>query len=196
MTRPEAITYVFVGPPGCGKGTQSDILARRLRLPKVDVGASLRQRATANDAIGQTLQVAMARGEMIPDRKLEGIITPIFQAALSPSGIIIDGYCRTLAQVKHLEKWVSQRVLPPPLIIYLKIDPQKTAQRIAQRRRQAGRIDDAEVIFTKRVSTYRQLTEPAIASLIKRWPYLQINGDQSIEQVAGDLKNQLAPLWV
>lgn len=205
-----AHTYIFFGPPGSGKGTQSDLLAAKLNIPQIDVGSVLRQRAAVADEFGRHLAAVMQSGQAVEEAHVQKVLKPLLTKT-SQKGIIIDGYCRTEEQVSHIDELWHGGTLPEPLLIKINIDPILTLKRIEKRRncRDCGEVqyltssvpttcrhcggllvkrpDDSPEIFLERVKTYHRLSEPAAAAAKKLFTTIEINGDQPIDAVASDI---------
>lgn len=207
-----------MGPPGSGKGTQSDLLGEKLEIPKIDIGSILRKRADKEDEVGQKIHTLQNEGKMVSDDMLEPIIEP--EICVQPeSGFIIDGYCRNSEQVKHIIDWQKKGIIKDPLVVNLEVDTDATLERIKKRRYCAScneikyiktpdqtdcaecgevlakREDDNVDTFMKRVETYRKQALPARKVLENMYPFITIKGDQTIEAVAEDIYKQVKPLW-
>lgn len=210
---------IFVGPPGSGKGTQSDLLGDSLGIPKIDVGSLLRQRAKSPDETGKTIHRFQNEGKMIPDDMLEPVIEPVIQKQPN-KGFILDGYCRNIQQVQHVFDWEKKGIFKEPIVINLNVNTNTTLKRIKQRRFCATcneiryvknddqttcdtchgilqkREDDNVDTFKKRVVTYKQQALPAQKLLADRYKYIVISGEQPIEDVHRNIKKEVTKLWV
>ena len=203
-------TLLFVGPPSSGKGTQSELVAQELAMPRIDVGALLRERARTDDATAHTIQTVMEAGKTLDDDTIRPIAEPAFiTAAAGGRGLIIDGYCRTVEQVDHITDLVRAHQLPPLTVIHITVNEAEATLRMQHRRYCSGcnaqqylvtntddavacvrcgghlvrRNDDSVEVFTKRIATFNTVTKPAIAYLSKKFPVITINGEHSIAVV-------------
>lgn len=203
-------TYLFVGPPSSGKGTQSELLAKEFDLPRVDVGAVLRDRARDHDHLGQQIAAAMNAGAALDDTLIRPIAEPVFvTATLKGKGLIIDGYCRSVNQVDHLQELVADHKIYPVTVIHISVNEAEATKRMEHRRYCSGcnaqqylvttastataclrcgghlikRSDDSLEIFKERIITFHRVTVPAIHKLSQHFTMITIDGEHSIEAV-------------
>ena len=95
---------LLLGPPGAGKGTQGDLLAERLGLPKIATGDMLRAAVRAGTPLGLAARAAMDRGDLVPDDIILDILTEALSAPDAARGAVLDGVVRTVAQAEGLER--------------------------------------------------------------------------------------------
>jgi len=203
-------TILFVGPPSSGKGTQSALLAAELKLPRIDVGALLRDRARDHDPLATKIATTMASGHALSDEMIRPITEPVFvTTAAQHHSLIIDGYCRSVDQVEHLEELVAAKKLPPVTVIHITVNETEATRRMSHRRYCSGcnaqqylitntdeatsclrcgghltkRSDDSIEVFKQRIRTFHKLTVPAIHALTARFSVLTVDGEHSIETV-------------
>lgn len=211
-------TFLFVGPPSSGKGTQSALLAAEFNLPRVDVGAILRDRSREHDALAQQLMADMSSGGTVADATIRPIAEPVFIATVkSHQGLIIDGYCRTAEQVEHLNDLVEEKKIPPVIVVHITVNEDEATRRMQHRRYCSGcnaqqylvtdtdtataclrcgghlikRSDDSLEIFKNRIATYNRATIPAISALSKRFSMITVDGEHSIETVHRTIMQEL-----
>ena len=98
---------VLLGPPGVGKGTQGERLARALAVPKIATGDVLRDAVKAGTKMGLAAQAAMARGDLVPDDVILGILRDVFSRPDAAKGAVLDGVVRTTAQAEGLRDLLS-----------------------------------------------------------------------------------------
>lgn len=201
--------YLFVGPPSSGKGTQSEMLASKEGIPRIDVGAILRERANKEDATASAIRQIMQAGKTLPDKTIRPIVEPIILQRVNAKGLVLDGYCRTLEQVEHLHSLVASKKIPPVLVIKLTVNEQEAVKRMEHRRYCSGcnaqqylvtdakeavsclrcgghltkRADDDLAVFTERLKTYHRKTVPAVKELSRLFTTITIDGEKSIESV-------------
>ena len=123
--------YLLSGPPGAGKGTQSDMLVQRMRFKKLSTGDALRSAAKAGTEVGLRAEALMARGELVPD----AVMLEIVKAALRDFGkarVVLDGYPRTQRQAHDLATLAQE--FPVVMFILLRIGDTEVVARIAGRR--------------------------------------------------------------
>ncbi len=100
---------VMIGPPGAGKGTQAKLLQRRFDIPQISTGDMLRAAKTSGTAIGNRVAEVMARGELVTDDIVIGLISEQLDGESGRHGLIFDGFPRTLAQAAALDKVLKDR---------------------------------------------------------------------------------------
>lgn len=186
MSLAHACRIVLLGPPGAGKGTQAQKLARRLGIPHISTGAILRAEAARGTDLGRRAAALMERGELVPD----DVVLEIVQARLEQDdcrrGFILDGFPRSLAQAEALERecGVASAGLR---VLSLDVPSEELVKRMVLR----GRKDDREDVIRARLEVYRQQTEPLIAFYRERGALVPIDGIGSTEEVFERLMVQL-----
>ncbi|MDO8471691.1 MAG: nucleoside monophosphate kinase [bacterium] len=214
-------TFLFVGPPGSGKGTQAEAVADSLGLPHVDVGALLRELADLDNNTGRLIKSLMIAGKTVPEEVvLEELLVHLKMLDLS-KGLVLDGYCRTQKQAKDLLNLQTQGVIPPIVVISIKVDDNLLQERITTRKycelrngekknidnsfsvidcqQQGGHIskraDDNLTTFHERLKLYHEQTEPAIADLKETSKGLiMVDGTPPIKSVEATIAQQIQHL--
>ena len=206
---------ILFGPPGAGKGTQGALLAERFGLLRLSTGDMLREAVRAGSDLGKRAQGLMAAGELVPDDLILALVRERMQAGDAASGVIFDGFPRTTAQAKALDRLLAELGRPLEGVIVLKVDDVALVKRLSGRRscpqcnavynvhteppRVAGkcdhcgaelvhRADDVEETVQRRLDVYRDQTEPLIEHYRSNGTALHmIDGDRAIERVHEDL---------
>lgn len=157
------MNLILLGPPGAGKGTQSEILAKRLAIPQLSTGEMLRAAVKAGTPVGLKAKEIMATGGLVPDDVVVGIIADRISEADCAKGFILDGFPRTLQQAAALDKLLKTKGKNLNSVIELKVDDKILAERIENRAREtlaAGgtvRADDnAEALKIRLMAYYRE----------------------------------------
>ena len=181
---------IFLGPPGSGKGTQAQILTDNLNLNHLSVGDLLRENILNNTELGKLASNYVKSGELVPDELIidlmDSYITNI-KNKTDNSGIILDGFPRTINQAIALENKIKQLNVSIKAVINLDIPDQKILNRLAAR----GREDDKPELIKNRLKVYRNQTEPLLEFYIERSLLETINGDQSETDVSSAIINVL-----
>ena len=181
---------IFLGPPGSGKGTQAEILTDNLNLNHLSVGDLLRENILNNTELGKLASNYVKSGELVPDELIidlmDSYITNI-KNKTDISGIILDGFPRTINQAIALENKIKQLNVSIKAVINLDIPDQKILNRLAAR----GREDDKPELIKNRLKVYRNQTEPLLEFYSERSLLETINGDQSETDVSSAIINVL-----
>ena len=181
---------IFLGPPGSGKGTQAQILTDNLNLNHLSVGDLLRENILNNTELGKLASNYVKSGELVPDELIidlmDSYITNI-KNKTDNSGIILDGFPRTINQAIALENKIKQLNVSIKAVINLDIPDQKILNRLAAR----GREDDKPKLIKNRLKVYRNQTEPLLEFYSERSLLETINGDQSETDVSSAIINVL-----
>ena len=181
---------IFLGPPGSGKGTQAEILTDKLNLNHLSVGDLLRENILNNTELGKLASSYVKSGELVPDELIidlmDSHITNI-KNKTDISGIILDGFPRTINQAIALENKIKQLNVSIKAVINLDIPDQKILNRLASR----GREDDKPELIKNRLNVYRKQTEPLLEFYKKRSLLDPINGDQAEVDVSNAIINIL-----
>ena len=156
------VRLILLGPPGAGKGTQAQKLAAELGVPHISTGVILREAAQQGTEMGKKAKAIMDAGQLVSDDIMLGIIRDRLQARDCEKGYILDGFPRTIPQAEALDGLLSQRSGPPVVIVSLELDEQELRKRIAGRRTEASRSDDAEETVLNRFLVYQEKTRPLL----------------------------------
>lgn len=156
------VRLILLGPPGAGKGTQAQRLAADLRVPHISTGVILREAAEQGTELGKKAKAIMDAGQLVSDDIMLGIIRDRLQAKDCEKGYILDGFPRTIPQAEALDRLLSKKADPPVVIAFLSLDEQELRRRIAGRRNEAARSDDAEETMLSRFQVYQEKTRPLL----------------------------------
>ena len=153
---------VLLGAPGSGKGTQATRLKEHLQVPHVSTGDLLRAEVKAGSPLGLQAKEVMARGELVSDEILLGMLEDRFSRGDVAQGFILDGYPRNLAQAAALDALLPRIGQPIAAAIQLEVDNELLIERRAGRARAEGRADDTPEAVRKRLQVYDEQTAPVI----------------------------------
>lgn len=149
---------VMFGPPGSGKGTQAAKLQAEVGLEHLSTGDLLRAEA----ARGGELAQAMAAGELLPDRLIEGLVEAWLDAHETAPGALLDGFPRTLEQARALDAMLARRGRRVDLVLALEVAEGELQRRILERASEQGRADDTPSAIRERMLEYHARTEPVL----------------------------------
>lgn len=184
---------ILLGPPGAGKGTQAESLAKRRGLIQLSTGDMLRAAVKAGTEIGRKAEAIMKSGGLVPDEVVIGIIADRIGEPDCANGFILDGFPRTLKQAAALDELLDSKGTILDLVIELKVDDNALLSRIEKRASDtiaAGgtpRADDnAEALKTRLLAYYRE-TSPLIGYYFAQGKLRTIDGMAPIEEVSREI---------
>jgi len=181
---------ILLGPPGAGKGTQSQRLADKYRIAQLSTGDMLRAAISAKTPVGQRAKGIMARGDLVPDDVVVGIISDRMDEADARAGFVLDGFPRTLGQAQALDRLLAEKGLKLDGVIELKVEEDKLLQRIDSRLRdmtargETARPDDNPDAFKVRLAAYREQTKPLIDYYRSKGKLRSVDGMAGIRDVS------------
>lgn len=153
---------LLLGAPGSGKGTQAARLKDSLGVPHISTGDLLRAEVAAGSKLGLEAKEVMARGELVSDAILLGMLEDRFSRADTGNGFILDGYPRNLAQAGALDALLERIGRPMDFAVQLDVPAELLVDRIAGRAKAEGRADDNPESVRKRLQVYESQTAPVI----------------------------------
>tara|TARA_B100000579_G_scaffold335160_1_gene285809 strand:- start:1185 stop:1736 length:552 start_codon:yes stop_codon:yes gene_type:complete len=171
---------LIMGPPGAGKGTQAKILAKRFHLVHLSTGDILRKEIDKSSEVGLKAQTYMNAGNLVPDEVLLEMMQSTL-TELKDSGVILDGFPRTIPQAIGLSKIFQSLDQAIDSIINIKVDMNVLITRLVERAKKSGRADDTEEVIVNRQNVYLELTAPLIDFYQSN--IIHIDGDGSIDEV-------------
>ncbi|MCJ2061698.1 adenylate kinase [Methylobacterium sp. J-088] len=190
---------ILLGPPGAGKGTQSERIVQRFGIPQLSTGDMLRAAVAAETPVGLEAKAVMESGGLVSDRIVVGIVADRIEEPDARRGFILDGFPRTVAQAEALSAMLASKGLNLSAVIELKVDENALVGRIERRaaetlaRGQAVRKDDTPEVFKQRLEAYRAQTAPLSAYYAEKGMLETIDGMQPIDKVTADLMAVLEP---
>lgn len=181
---------ILLGPPGAGKGTQSQRLVAQHGIVQLSTGDMLRAAVAAGTPIGQKAKAVMEAGQLVSDDIVIGIIADRLDEADARKGFILDGFPRTVAQAEALDAMLEQKGLKLDAVIELVVDQSALVNRIvnrAEEARQRGepvRKDDDPEVFKHRLEAYNRDTAVVAPYYKARGQLQQIDGMMPIDEVS------------
>ncbi|WP_375458209.1 adenylate kinase [uncultured Enterovirga sp.] len=188
---------ILLGPPGAGKGTQSARIVERLGIPQLSTGDMLRAAVAAGTPVGVMAKDVMARGELVSDALVIGIVADRIEQADAARGFILDGFPRTVPQAEALDHMLAEKGMRLDAVIELKVDEKALVARIAKRaaetasRGEPVRKDDNPEAFQIRLSAYREQTSPLSEYYRGRGLLRVTDGMAPIDTVTADITRLL-----
>ena len=208
----QALNVVMLGPPGAGKGTQAERLARRHGLPKISTGDILREAVQAGTELGLIARATMEAGNLVGDEVMIGIVRERLDRADARKGFVLDGFPRTIVQANALDRLVNGR--GPLVVLDIVVPEEVLVRRLASRRicgecgsnaavewlmacgkcggKLIARVDDGVGIVRERLGVYHRQTKPLVEYYSGRSTFRQIDGNLPPDVVTGAIDAALA----
>jgi len=174
---------LLLGAPGSGKGTQAARLKDSLGVPHISTGDLLRAEVAAGSKLGLEAKEVMARGELVSDAILLGMLEARFSRADTDNGFILDGYPRNLAQADALDALLVGIGRPMDFAVQLEVPTELLVERIAGRAKAEGRADDNPESVRKRLQVYTDQTAPVIDFYRQHGQLTVVDGVGELDEV-------------
>lgn len=173
---------LLMGPPGAGKGTQGDKLARARRLHKLSTGDMLRHHVREQTDLGKQAKQLMDAGDLVPD----GLIVDMVEATvdeLDEVRVLLDGFPRTTAQAEALDALLARHQASLTAALLLEVPQEQLIARLLKRAQDEGRSDDNETTIRNRMNVYNGQTKPLVDYYDGHGVLRRIDGEGSVEAV-------------
>ncbi|MBK9464366.1 MAG: adenylate kinase [Chitinophagaceae bacterium] len=175
---------ILFGPPGCGKGTQSDKLVEKYGLVHLSTGNLLRQEIKDKTPLGLEAKNFIDKGQLVPDEVVIGMVDSYFDQHKDAKGFLFDGFPRTVAQAKALDKLMELKKTEIGKVLVLDVNEEELIKRLVLRGKTSGRSDDAdENIQRNRQEVYKKETLPVAAYYSKSGKVAKVDGMGSISEI-------------
>lgn len=184
---------VLLGAPGSGKGTQAARLKEHLQVPHISTGDLLRAEVAAGSKLGLAAKEVMARGELVSDAILLGMLEDRFSRPDTRGGFILDGYPRNLAQAAALDALLSRLGQPMDYAVQLDVPTEMLVERIAGRAKAEGRADDNPESVRTRLDVYESQTAPVVEFYRQHGQLTVVAGVGSLDEVFTRILEAIAP---
>jgi adenylate kinase len=191
---------ILLGPPGSGKGTQAQRLVQRYGIIQLSTGEMLRAAVAAETPVGLKAKDIMASGGLVPDDVVVGIISDRIDQPDAAAGFILDGFPRTVPQAEALDELLKNKHMKLDSVIELRVNESALIDRVETRaaetraRGEEVRIDDTPEVLTKRLASYRSLTEPLIHYYSERRKLMTVDGMMTIAEVTREIDRILTAI--
>jgi adenylate kinase len=175
-----AARMVLLGPPGAGKGTQAEVLGRRLGIPAISTGDLLREAVAAGTELGRRVESIMSTGSLVDDATMAEVVRERLAREDAARGFLLDGYPRTLPQAETLAGILGELGRGLDAVLLVDVPEEELVRRTLAR----GRADDREEVVRERLRVYREKTAPLIGYYRQRGLLREIDGDRPIAEVS------------
>jgi adenylate kinase len=183
---------ILFGPPGSGKGTQSDKLVAKYGLVHLSTGNLLREEIAAKTPLGIQAMRFMDKGQLVPDEVVIGMVDSYFDKHKEAKGFLFDGFPRTVAQAKALDHLLGVKKTSISMVLILAVDEKELLKRLILRGKTSGRSDDAdETILRSRQDVYKRETLPVADYYSKTNKVNNVDGMGGIDEIFERLCSQI-----
>ena len=175
---------ILFGPPGSGKGTQSEKLVEKYKLIHLSTGNLLREEITNRTPLGLEAKSFMDRGQLVPDEVVIGMIDSCLEHHKDAAGFLFDGFPRTAAQADALDKLLNLKKTEISLVLALDVSEEELVKRLLNRGKTSGRSDDTnETVIHQRFMVYKNETAPIAEHYKKLRKFQSIKGEGSVDEI-------------
>lgn len=186
------LNLVLFGPPGAGKGTQSQNLIKQYGLIHLSTGDILRNEIANNTTLGVEAKKLMDEGLLVPDDVVIGMISNKLDANKEAKGFIFDGFPRTVAQAQALDNLLSTKNSSIDAMVALEVDEVELEKRLLLRGKDSGRSDDQNPeIIKKRIVEYVSKTAVVASFYASQNKFYSVNGIGNIDTIFADITKVL-----
>jgi len=186
------LNLILFGPPGSGKGTQSEKLVEKYHLIHLSTGDLLRKEISTKTELGLAAQGFMNEGKLVPDEVVIGMIGNCIDANPQAKGFLFDGFPRTVPQANALDVLLSKKSTPINTVLFLQVNEDELIKRLVKRGETSGRADDADpAIQKKRQDVYKNETLP-VSEYYKQFnKVVNVEGEGSIDDIFNALCTEI-----
>jgi adenylate kinase len=175
---------ILFGPPGSGKGTQSDKLVAKYGLVHLSTGNLLREEISQKTPLGIKAMGFMDKGQLVPDEVVIGMVDSYFDKHKNAKGFLFDGFPRTVAQAKALDNLLALKKTGIAAVLALEVGEEELVKRLLNRGKTSGRSDDTnEEVIRKRFSVYINETTPVAEHYRKLNKFQSVKGEGSVDEI-------------
>ncbi len=182
------VNIVLFGPPGAGKGTQSEGIINKYELSHISTGDLFRKHLKEGTALGKLAQKYMDEGNLVPDQVVIDMVDYKIKSDGKVNGYIFDGFPRTVAQADALDKLMNSKGSPISCMIALEVSKDELVKRLMNRGKTSGRTDDQdEAKIQNRITVYENETMPVANYYQKQNKFNSIHGIGTVEEIFNNI---------
>jgi adenylate kinase len=183
---------ILFGPPGSGKGTQSEKLIEKYGLKHLSTGDLLRSQIAQQTPLGLEAKTLIDKGELVPDEVVIGMIKAALESNTNAKGFLFDGFPRTQAQAAALDKLLAQYKAEINVVLALEVSEEELVKRLLNRGLTSGRSDDAgESVVRARIAEYHNKTAAVAAHYAKSNKVVAIEGEGTVDTIFASLAAEI-----
>jgi len=181
------MNIVIFGPPGAGKGTQSNFIVKKFKLFQLSTGELLREEINNKTKLGQEIESIINSGNLVSDNIVSDLIEKYISNKIFKNRLIFDGYPRNLNQANNLNDLLKKYDQKIDMVLKLSVSLETIKSRILERKIQEKRVDDDEDVAVKRFKTYEQNINPVIDFYKQTNLLTVVNGETSISKISDEI---------
>lgn len=183
---------ILFGPPGSGKGTQSERLIGKYGFRHLSTGDLLRSEITNKTSLGIAAKEFMDKGQLVPDEVVIGMISSCLDNHPGAKGFLFDGFPRTKAQAQALDDLLKRKETQIGVVLALEVSEEELIQRLLNRGLTSGRTDDDNVeVIRARIAEYHSKTS-AVAGYYEQFgKVVHIRGEGSVDEIFNSLSTEI-----
>jgi adenylate kinase len=183
---------ILFGPPGSGKGTQSEKLIAKYGLKHLSTGDLLRSEIASQTPLGVEAKKIMDKGQLVPDEVVIGMISSALDSNPQAKGFLFDGFPRTPAQAEALDKLLELKKTGIAVMLALNVSEEELARRLMKRGETSGRSDDTnETVIKARITEYHNKTA-IVADYYKKFDkVVNVKGEGTVDDIFGALSKEI-----
>ncbi len=182
------MNVILLGPPGSGKGTQGAILARRLGIPKIDMGELLRDAVRRGTEPGLQAKRYMDEGSPVPDEIIMQLVEEQLTGAEAEGGVVFDGFPRSIRQAEAVDRLLAEHGKGGKVVLLFDVSEEELVRRMVLRASTGQRTDDSTEAIRRRVEAYRRSTAPVVGYYRELGILKIVPGTGSEDEVAEEVK--------
>jgi adenylate kinase len=183
---------ILFGPPGSGKGTQSENIISAFGLQHLSTGNLLRSEITNQTPLGLKAKTLMDAGQLVPDEVVIGMVDNFMSAHPEAKGFLFDGFPRTTAQCVALDALLKQKSSEINVVLALEVGEAELVKRLLGRGATSGRSDDTnETIIRARIQEYHDKTTAVATYYAQFNKVVSVKGEGTVESIYADLKKEI-----
>lgn len=186
---------ILFGPPGSGKGTQSEKLIAKYNLKHLSTGDLLRSEIAKKTPLGLEAKKFMDKGQLVPDEVVIGMISSALDSNPDAVGFLFDGFPRTSNQAEALDNLLEQKNYSIKVMLALDVSEQELVKRLVKRGETSGRPDDSnEQVIRTRIQEYHKKTSPVADYYKRQNKVILVKGEGSVENIFNILTKEIDSL--